>query len=71
MTSRLEAYRLERGWSKSELARRSGINQTTIMQITNGQRRPNASQLERLSIELRWDGPPADLLDEVDDAAGA
>jgi transcriptional regulator with XRE-family HTH domain len=71
MTSRLEAIRLKRGWSKSELARRSEINQTTIMQITNEKRRPNASQLERLSIELGWTGDPADLLDEVEDAAGA
>lgn len=63
---RLEAERLRQGISKSELARRSGLNAVTVIEATNGKRTPGSIQLERLAAGLGWAGDSHALLNEVD-----
>ena len=60
---RLTQLRLERGWSKSELARRAGLNQTTVSAIENGRLVPYEVQLAKLSAAL--DVVPESLCEEV------
>ena len=49
---RLHDEREARRWSKSELARRSGLNHTTVGQIESGRFRPYPSQLRKLAFAL-------------------
>ena len=66
MAIRLEAELKRLGWSKSELARRSHVNQTTAIDIVNGRRRPPADSraIVRIAAAIGWLGDPADLLAE-------
>ena len=43
---------LERGWSKAELSRRTGINATTIGQIIQGRFIPYLVQVEKIEKAL-------------------
>ena len=54
MRSRLIEARIRRGWSKAELARRSGLNATTIGQIEAGRFKPYPSQLRKLANVFGW-----------------
>ncbi len=63
---RLKALRKARGWSAMELARQSGLANSTISQIESQRFSPYDSQLAKLAAALDFDGPAADLLDEVD-----
>jgi len=63
--NRLEAERRERGWSKSELARRAGLNQVTVIEATNGVRRLGPLQLEKAASALGWAGDLAVLMEEA------
>lgn len=63
--NRLEHERRRQGISKSELARRSGLNQVTVIEATNGKRRLGAEQLVKAALGLGWDGDPSELLEEV------
>ncbi len=65
---RLEAERRRLGISKSELARRSGLNQVTVIEATNGKRRLGHEQLLKAAAGLGWIENPEALLEEVDDA---
>lgn len=67
---RLEAMRRANGWSKAELARRSVLNEVTVIEATNGKRRPGETQLHKLARALGVKGDPARLLDEVSDREG-
>jgi len=49
-----------------ELARQSGLANSTISQIESQRFSPYDSQLAKLAAALDFDGPAADLLDEVD-----
>jgi len=63
---RLEAERLRLGLTKSELARRAGLNQTTVIEATNGKRTPGTAQLVKFARGLGWPVQrAAELLDEV------
>ena len=63
---RLEVERRRLGLTKSELARRAGLNQTTVIEATNGKRTPGATQLAKLAAGLGWPvDRAADLLEEV------
>ena len=44
--------RLAHGWSQAELARRSGMNATTICLIESGRFRPYEAQVEKLARAL-------------------
>ena len=46
--------RKRRGWSQSELSRRSGLNSTTICEIENRWRIPRPSQLAKIADALDW-----------------
>jgi transcriptional regulator with XRE-family HTH domain len=63
---RLRAERVALGLSQAELARRSGLNATTVCQAESGRFRPYPAQLRKLARAL---GVPAaravDLLLEV------
>jgi len=64
--NRLERERLRLGWSKSELARRSGLNQVTVIEACNGKRRLGPEQLAKATAGLGWAGDPAELMEEVE-----
>ena len=49
---RLQIEREARKWSKSELARRAGLNHTTVGQIESGRFRPYPGQLRKLAFAL-------------------
>lgn len=65
---RLEQERQRLGISKAELARRSDLNAATVIEATNGKRRPGESQLAKLAIGLEWGGSPAELLESCNEA---
>lgn len=67
---RITIEREARGWSKSELARRAGLNQATVQVIENARMRPYPSQLEKLARALEWSGDPAALVDPVEITTG-
>ena len=48
----LQRHREARGWSKAELARRAGLNASTVGSIENGRLRPYESQLRKLAQAL-------------------
>lgn len=52
----LTAKREERGWSESELARRAGLNQSTVHRILKGEsQNPQINYIERLARALGLD----------------
>ena len=59
--------RTRRGWSKSELARRAGMNAATVGQIESGRWRPYRSQLAKLAEALGVPPGQADRLVEGGD----
>jgi transcriptional regulator with XRE-family HTH domain len=63
---RLTAERTRRGWSKAELARKSGLNDVTVGMAENGRLLPYPGQLLKLARALEFDGEPAALLEEVE-----
>jgi len=45
--------RLERGWTQSELAKRSGVSQSTISQIESGERKyPRVHNIKKIAETL-------------------
>ena len=48
----LKLERLRRGWSQSQLARRAGINASTVSQIESHRWQPYPSQLAKLALAL-------------------
>ena len=46
-------YRLERGWSQEELSFQSGLHQTYVSGIENGNRNPTVTVLKKLADALR------------------
>lgn len=65
---RLEQEIREKGWSFSETSHQSGVNQVTIGQIVAGRFVPYPVQLEKLARALGFEGEPAQLIEEVEDA---
>jgi transcriptional regulator with XRE-family HTH domain len=63
---RLTAERQRRGWSQSELARRSGVHATSISLIEGRRLVPGPAQLEKLrgALGVRGDAARA-LLEEI------
>lgn len=63
---RITAERERRGWSKSELARRAAMNNSTVGLIERGLSVPYPSQLKKLAaaLDIPEDQAPT-LLDEV------
>ena len=49
----LQRHREARGWSKAELARRAGLNASTVGSIENGRLRPYPSQVLKLAEALK------------------
>lgn len=60
----LAAELRRRGWSKSKLAREAGVNQTIVIDVTNGRRvpSPESETLRRIAVALDW---PADAAHEL------
>lgn len=48
----LRLYRERHGWSRAELARRSGVARSTISEIESGNRDPRGGTLEPLAATL-------------------
>ena len=61
----MKVMRQERGWSQSELARRAGLNQSTLNQIESRRLLPYPSQIQKLAQALDWKGDPQELLQEA------
>lgn len=61
------------GWSKTDLARRAGMQPSRVGQIENGRAVPprDSVELMRLAVQLGFTGPPADLLKPVEEPAEA
>lgn len=59
---KLKRLRLERAWSRSELARRAGVTPDTVAKWERGHRRPKPDALGQLAAAL--DVEPAELLPE-------
>ena len=58
----LTTERRLRGWSKAELARRAGMNPTTVGLIESGRFHPYPAQLQKLASALGWPEAEAELL---------
>lgn len=65
-TRRLVVERRSRGWSQAELARRSGLNPTTICLIEKGRFRPYPAQIQKLALALGVPEHEAHALLETD-----
>ena len=60
---RIEYYRKRKGWSQSQLARESGVNQSVISRLESGETQSvNLSNLQQLAQALEV--PAAALIDE-------
>lgn len=59
----LTREREARGWSKSELARRAQMSNSTVGAIESGRLTPYESQLRKLADALCWDGGWRSLMD--------
>lgn len=66
MKTNLTRLREEHGWSKSELARRAGLNQATVSAVEIGRQIPYDIQLRKLAKALGVSSPDG-LLEEVPD----
>lgn len=62
----LEKERVDRGWSKAELARRARMNPSTVGLVEAGRLVPYPTQIGRLARALGWQGQPEDLLADVE-----
>ena len=62
----LRREREARKMSKAEVARASGLNESTYGQIENRRFQPYPGQLSRIAKALEWRGDPKELLEEVD-----
>lgn len=51
----LRTARKLRGWSTYELARRSGVAQSTVYRIESGERHPSAKTLAKIANALGFD----------------
>jgi transcriptional regulator with XRE-family HTH domain len=68
---RLTALRMSRRWTRTELGRQARLHPSRVGTIESGRVIPYDVELGRLAKALRWQGDPADLLEEVDDASAA
>ena len=59
---RLTDERIHRRWSRAELARRSGLNPTTVGLIESGRFQPYPTQLAKLAMALGVEEARAYLL---------
>lgn len=64
--TQMEKIRTNQGLSKSELARRSCVQQGLIGWIESGRFKPYDSQLEKIADALGWEKDPRELLEEVE-----
>ena len=63
--TRLKLVRERNNLSQRELARRSGLTNSTISQIEHGRYKPYPVQLARLASALGWAGKPEALLEDT------
>ena len=66
---KITELRKKAGWSKSELARRAGMNQATIGVIESGRLTPYDAQLVKLASALRVSQDDRATLMQEDQAA--
>ena len=59
---RLTALRENRGWSKSELARRAHMNAGTVSLVESGRLKPYPAQIAKIARAL---GHPSDAADQL------
>jgi transcriptional regulator with XRE-family HTH domain len=61
----LKRYRLARGWSVSEAARRSGVSRRMIGMLEHSQRRPSVTTIENLIDAYRITGRDAEIAHSI------
>jgi transcriptional regulator with XRE-family HTH domain len=71
--TRLRDLRMERGWTAFELSRRSRVNPSDLSALELGRKIPPADSvlLRRLARVLKYEGEPAELLEDVDNGQSA
>lgn len=52
MNGKVRQFREQKKLSQAELARRLGVDRSTINKIENGKTKPSLSLLERIAVEL-------------------
>lgn len=57
---RILAMREAKGWSRREMAEKSGVNERTIMSVEKGEHAPLGSTLRRLNLALAEPGAAQD-----------
>lgn len=65
---KLSQARQAKGWTKLELSRQALLTPGLVTQIEVGRFKPYDVQLARVAEALGWEGDPAILLEEVEDA---
>lgn len=60
----IASLRMEKGWTKAELARRASLSASTVGLIESGRLAPYPVQLEKLAAALGWDGEPSALIEQ-------
>ena len=63
---RVQDEMYKRRLSQAEVARRAGINQTSMSRIVNGKEPAFPNRGKRIADALGWKGDPAELFEEVD-----
>ena len=64
---RVVLERRKQGWSQAELARRAGINATSMSRIESGKEPPFPHRGQRIADALGWEGDPSELFEDVDE----
>lgn len=62
---RITIVRNEKGLSQSALARKAGVNQTSLCRIEKGKEPPYPLRAQRIADALGWSGDPSELFEDV------
>lgn len=60
MSNRIKEFRVKKGWTQTDLSRRSGVNRTTICYLESGRQKLKPTTAAKLALVLGCD--PSDLM---------
>ena len=64
--TKIQGVRASLGMSQAELARRAGINQTSLSRIENGQEPAFSKRGKKIADALGWPGDPDELFEPIE-----
>lgn len=64
--TKIQEVRVSLGISQAELARRAGINQTSLSRIENGQEPAFPKRGKKIADALGWSGDPDELFEFIE-----